>query len=101
MYIYIYIHNTCIHIYIYIHTHTHIIACKVDVDTTRANLGYFGKWAIELAFATLESTLLHAKCSFETVSTVSNILLILPLVTPNLPTNIVDFRGFDSSVILI
>ena len=25
----------------------------------------------------------------------------LPNVTPNLPTNILDFRGFDSSIILI
>ena len=29
------------------------------------------------------------------------IIIIIIITTPNLPTNIVDFRGFDSSTILI
>ena len=35
------------------------------------------------------------------VMIITNIRTMVNTITPNLPTNIVDFRGFDSSTILV
>ena len=78
LYIYIYMH-----IYIYIHTYTYIYIC------THIHI-HMGGGADRASFA------LHSSTNPKHLSgaTVGN-------ATPNPLTNIVDFRGFDSSIILI
>ena len=77
VYMYTYIH-VCVYIYIYIYIHMYIIylyIISILGSASERAKGWGAAWA--------------ARPLGRSAS------------TPNLPTNIVDFRGFDSSTILI
>ena len=91
VYIYIYM-NTCVHIYIYIHTYTDLFTNKDGSGWPRSA----GTCSASTRRASTARPSRSASCSW---SSECNILYIA--AAPDPPTNVVDFKGFDSSILLI
>ena len=117
MYIYIYIHvYIYIYIYIYTHTHTHIHVClwragfpcfKHSIRLQGFRRGINDACQERLAVGLSSGRLVLQRCARRGArAAVHTAVVSLPRLstrwaTANLRTEILDFRGFDSSIIVI
>ena len=108
IYIYIYYTYICVHIYIYIYIYTTGV-CGISTPFTWAFATQSSdKTALRPLTWCSESPSSEGSSSPDEffnpqtpVCRASPTRSVRPNHTPNLPTNIVDFRGFDSSIVLI